>query len=69
MGCACKGIKMILVGALLVINDQSWIWAPVSVWLLVGLILIALGALKAIWPSCPIHSKGPAPAKPSKKGR
>lgn len=57
---------MAVVGALLVINDQGWIWTPISVWLLVGLILIVLGALKAIWPCCPIHCKAPAPAKKGK---
>ena len=65
--CPCKGIKMAVVGALLVINDQSWIWTPISVWLLVGLILVVLGALKAIWPCCPVHCK--TPAAPAKKGR
>ncbi len=67
--CACKGIKTAIAGALLVINDQGWIWAPMSVWLLVGLILIVLGALNAIWPCCPIHCKTQAPVKPAKKGR
>ncbi len=71
MGCACicKGIKLAVVGALLAINDQGLIWAPISVALLVGLMLIVLGALQAIWPCCPIHCKAPAPAKPAKKGR
>ncbi len=69
MGCACKGIKMVLVGALLAINDQGWIWASVSAWLLVGIILIVLGALKMIMPPCQSCCKAQAPAKPAKKGR
>ncbi len=69
MGCACKGIKMVLVGALLVINDQKWFGVSVSEWLLVGVILIVLGALKIIMPPCSSCCKAKAPAKPAKKGR
>ncbi len=68
MGCACKGIKMVLIGALFVINDQKWL-GHVSEWLLVGVILMVLGALKMILPPCQSCYKAQAPAKPAKKGR
>jgi len=60
---------MIVIGALLVVNDQAWLWKPISAWFLVGLILIVLGALKMVWSSCPIHggTKAGTVAMPIKK--
>lgn len=71
MGCACKGIKLALAGLVLVVNDQGWLWNSVSAWLLVGIILIVLGALKAIWPcGCPVHgSCGDKGMMKAKKGK
>ena len=64
MRCVCYGIKLIVTGALLVINDQGWIWSPISAWLLIGIILIVVGAMKAVWRGgCPIHGAGAMPAK------
>ncbi len=67
--CSCKGIKIAVAGALFVINDQGWLWSSVSGWLLLGIILIVLGAMKAVWPCCPVHGcdgKGMAKAKKGK---
>lgn len=69
MGTAFKGIKMAVIGALLVINDREWAWTPISVWLLIGLILIVLGLLKAIWPNYDDKCKSILPAKPARKGK
>ena len=66
--CKCFGYKLVVIGALLVVNDQSWVWSSISAWLLIGLIFIALGALKIAWPcGCPVHGKTSMGAKPSKK--
>jgi len=66
MNCMCHGIKLAVIGALFVVNDQGWIWAQISAWLLLGIILIVVGVLKAAMPhGCPVHGK---PAKmPAKK--
>ena len=64
--CSCIGIKIIAAGALLVINDQAWLWNTLSEWLLVGIILIILGALKAVYPQCPVHG---SKASVKKKGK
>ena len=69
-GCSCKGIKLAVAGALLVINDQGWVWNPISAWLLVGVILIVLGVMKAVWRCCPVHGCGESkPAGKPVKGK
>ncbi|MBI2137384.1 hypothetical protein HYU12_02590 [Candidatus Woesearchaeota archaeon] len=68
-GCACYGVKMVVVGALLAVNDLGMIWKPVSPWLLIGAVLVVLGALKIVMPVCPVHGKQSmsAPAKGGKR--
>ena len=67
--CSCHGIKLIAIGGLLVVNDQGWLWNPMSAWLLIGEIMIVLGLLKAWKPGgCPVHNKGVG-MKPMKKGK
>jgi len=61
---ACHGIKIAVVGALLVVNDQGWLWNTLSPWLLIGMILIALGVLKAALPCYPMRGCGPKGVKP-----
>ena len=67
--CKCFGMKMIGIGALLAVNDRGWAWTPLSAWFLIGLILTVLGALKMVWPCCPIHggTKTGTVAMPIKK--
>jgi len=66
--CNCFGYKLVVIGALFVVNDQSWIWSSVSAWLLLGIILIVLGAVKIAWGGkCPVHGGAAMAAKPSKK--
>ena len=69
--CKCKGIKLAVFGALLVINDQGWIWTAVSAWTLVGVLLLLWGIEKIVWPCCPVHCKPGSSAAPAvkKKGR
>ena len=59
MGCSCKGIKLAIAGILFIVNDQGWLWSAnaVSGWMLLGIILLVLGVIKAIWPCCPVHGK------------
>ena len=67
-GCACYGVKMVVVGALLAVNELGLFWNAVSPWLLIGGVLIVLGALKIVMPVCPIHCK-PSMSAPAKGGK
>ena len=68
MGCSCKGIKLALAGLALIVNEQGWLGTSISAWLLAGIILLVLGAMKAVWPcGCPVHSNSCAPASKKKK--
>ncbi len=62
MGYEYKGITMAIVGALLVINDQEWIWTPISVALLIGMILIVLGLVRHFMPCEAVICKTAPPA-------
>jgi hypothetical protein len=65
--CMCKGVKLSVIGLILVANEQSWLWQSMSGWLVLGIILIILGILKAIWPcGCPVHGAC-KPSMPVKK--
>ncbi len=67
--CTCKGIKLAVAGLLLVVNQQGWVWGTVDAWLLVGILLILSGLMKAVWPCCPFHGCGDKGGTAKKKGK
>ncbi len=76
MGCyngvchTCWGAKHVVLGVIVLAN---WYWkTPVDWWLLAGVLLVLLGLLKIIKPTCPhcaAPEKASVAAKSSKKGR